>query len=425
MADRLAPLPRRLLGLGMIALVVAILGTCVAVYNKVFTDTVAVGLQVDQVDNSFLEKAEVRLRGVAVGEVSEVSADGTSANLTLALNPDQVANVPRNVTARLVPKSLFGERFVSLDVPANPTAESIRAGDVITRDRSANTIELEQVFADTLPLLQAVAPADLAATLGALDQSLTGRGEQLGQTLVALHRYLQRFNPSLPDLTADVRALPKATDTLSEAVPDLVEAATDLTTTSNTLVEKEGELETTIDTVGEASDELYDFVRRNQDDLVDAVDVARPTLELLERYSPEIVCLFDQISAAVPRINKVFGTPERPALNITLEIAFTRGKYLPRKDEPEFTDNRGPMCYPQAMPPTNAPQYPGGKPFQDGATPVGATGLPTGAIPGLPGTIPGLPTLPALPSLPLLGGSSASGPSQDRPSLPGPLSGGR
>ncbi|MDT7566707.1 MAG: hypothetical protein QOG76_5331, partial [Pseudonocardiales bacterium] len=69
MADNLSAGPRRLLGLAMVGLVVALLALCVAVYAKVFTSTVPVTMQIDQVDNSFAPQAEVRLRGVTVGEV--------------------------------------------------------------------------------------------------------------------------------------------------------------------------------------------------------------------------------------------------------------------------------------------------------------------------------------------------------------------
>ena len=43
-ADNLSPLPKRLLGLAMLGLVVALLALCVAVYAKVFTATVPVSV---------------------------------------------------------------------------------------------------------------------------------------------------------------------------------------------------------------------------------------------------------------------------------------------------------------------------------------------------------------------------------------------
>jgi phospholipid/cholesterol/gamma-HCH transport system substrate-binding protein len=404
MADQLSAGPRRLLGVAMLGLVVALLALCVATYAKVFTSTVPVTMQIDQVDNSFTPQAEVRLRGVTVGEVTSVSTDGKLATIDLALQPDQVSHIPSNVSARLLPKSLFGERYVSLEVPSDPSATRIKAGDVITRDRSSDAIQTEQVFNNLLPLLQAVKPADLANTLGALSQALSGRGAQLGDTITLLHQYLSQFNPALPDLTADIAALPKFSDTYSKAAPDLIEGLKTLTTTTKTLDEKQDDFANLYSTVTDTADDLRDFLRDNKSNLINLVDKARPTLDLAARYSPEYVCLFQRLAAAVPLGKAAFGEgTARPALNVTVEVVATRGKFKPHLDEPDFTDNRGPACYNNKPP---IAQYPGG-PALDGSThpPASAQAVQLGK---LLGTEPG-GTTPALPALPLLGGTGTSG----------------
>src|SRR5665647_1723184 len=84
------------------------------------------------------------------------------------------------LSARILPKTLFGERFVDLIIPTNPSAQSIAEGDTIGQDRTRVAIELETVFDNLLPLLRTVKPEKLAATLGALATALDGRGTQLG-----------------------------------------------------------------------------------------------------------------------------------------------------------------------------------------------------------------------------------------------------
>jgi phospholipid/cholesterol/gamma-HCH transport system substrate-binding protein len=364
-SDSLPTLPRRLIGLGMIGLVVAIIGTCIAAYNKAFSDEVPVTVEIDQVDNSFLANAEVRLRGVTVGRVDSADVRGDDAVLNLALDPEQVGRIPRNVRAMILPKSLFGESFLSLEVPPDPAVQRIMAGDVIPRDRSSRAVQVEQLFTDLLPLIQAVEPDDLAATLGALNQSLTGRGDQLGDTITQLHQYLVRFNTTLPDLTADIRALPPLTETYSQAAPDLIEGLRELNTTSNTLAENRDGFTDLFGEVTEAADDLEGFFDDYGDDVIDLADTASPVLDLLARYAPQNVCFFRRLEDGVRRAGPVFaGEPGRPGLRIRLVITATRGKFLPRLDEPEQKEQRGPRCY------DNAPtieQYPGGPP-QDGAS---------------------------------------------------------
>ena len=82
------------------------------------------------------------------------------------------------MTARIVPKTLFGEKYVALQVPADPSARSIRAGDVISESRVA--IEVERVLSDLYPLLRTVQPAQLNYTLTALADALEGRGDAVG-----------------------------------------------------------------------------------------------------------------------------------------------------------------------------------------------------------------------------------------------------
>jgi len=409
--DNLSAVPRRLLGLAMVGLVVALLALCVLVYNKTFTSTVPVTMQIAQVDNSFAPQAEVRLRGITVGEVSSVTTDGSQATLLLDLQPDQVSHIPSNVTARLLPKSLFGERYVALEPPPDPSAQPIKAGDVITRDRSSSAVQVEQVFNNLLPLLQAVRPADLATTLGAVNQALSGRGAQLGDTVTLLHQYLSQFNPALPDLTTDLNALPKFTETYSQAAPDLIEGLKDLTTTTRTLDDKKDDFRTLFHTVKDTADDLREFFDDNGDNLIHLSSAAKPPLELLARYSPEYVCLISRLADAVPLGKAAFkeGTP-RPALHVLVEIVANRGKFKPHLDEPEFTDNRGPACYNNTPP---IAQYPGG-PAQDGSSHPPASrqsvqlGKLLGTDPLAPAGSSGTQT-PSVPGLPLLGGSGSTG----------------
>src|SRR4051794_34813267 len=149
---------------GVVFLVVMglLVALTVAIYNKTFVDVVHVTLQTDKVGNQLAPPADVKLRGLIVGEVRNVSSNGDTATVDLALNPDSVRLIPSNVSARLLPKTLFGEKFVDLVAPARP-ARPIRANDVITQDRTAVAIELERVLADLQPLLRTVQPEKLNA----------------------------------------------------------------------------------------------------------------------------------------------------------------------------------------------------------------------------------------------------------------------
>jgi len=185
---------RRLVGVVFLLVFALLVWLSVALYNKQFTPVAMVTLYTDSVGNEMHPGADVKIRGVQVGEVRQISADGTGARLELAIQPDMVDQIPANVTAEMLPTTLFGERYVDLVMPATPTQARLTAGTVITQDHAADAVELEKVLNNLLPLLQHSEPDKLDITLTALANGLRGNGRELGQTLVALNAYLAKHH---------------------------------------------------------------------------------------------------------------------------------------------------------------------------------------------------------------------------------------
>jgi phospholipid/cholesterol/gamma-HCH transport system substrate-binding protein len=355
---------KRVQGLLFVVVLLAMAGLAVGQYAGAFDRGVPVTLEVDRVGNQLTERADVKIRGLRVGQVESVSTDADHATVQLSLEPDLVSQIPSNVSARLIPKTLFGEKYVSLVPPPGPQAAPLAAGDVIPLDRSASAREVERVLDDLLPLLQAVEPQDLATTLGALSQALAGRGEDLGQTLVRLQELTGGLRPAIPDLQEDITQLADFAGNVNEAAPDLLDALDDFSATSRTIVEQRQELHDLLTGVTSASDDLRSFLSANRENLIALADTSRPTLQSLARYSPEFPCLLDQLAGLVPRLDEAFGAgTDEPGLHITLEIVNPQGKYIPNQDEPRYEDDRGPRCYP-ILP--LGPEQPPDGPFKDG-----------------------------------------------------------
>lgn len=360
---------RRLMGLALLMCIVLFVSLTVATYQKAFKPVVDVMLHAESTGNQLKPRSSVKIRGVMVGKVREITTTDSGAELHLALDPDKVDAIPVNVSARLLPKTLFGERYVSLKLPADPATRHLSEGDVIEQDRTRGAIELQTVLANTLDTLEAVQPADLAATLNALSTALDGRGEQLGKTLSQLNTYLEGLNPSVPDLKRNLQELVGVARTYEEAAPDVLRALRNLTTTSRTLVEQRENLDALIKQVTRTSHDLRTFLEANEENLIRLNESARPTLDVLAKYAPEYPCLLRGIAGLVPRLNKAFGAgTNEPGLHITLEITSHRGKYKPNQDEPEYNDERGPRCYDFANAPKPFPQYPPDGPIKDGSS---------------------------------------------------------
>jgi phospholipid/cholesterol/gamma-HCH transport system substrate-binding protein len=229
---------RRVQGLAFLVVLALLLGLAVATYQKAFSGAVTVTLETDTVGNQLQSASDVKVRGVIVGEVRDVQASADGATIELAIQPEHLDEIPANVNARLLPKTLFGERFVSLVIPDDPSPERLAAGDTIPQDRSENAIELERVIDDLLPLLQAVDPADLSYTLGAVADALRGRGDLLGQNLADTGSYVGQINTVLPELQADISLLADVADTYESAAPDILAVLDNLSVTASTVVDQ-------------------------------------------------------------------------------------------------------------------------------------------------------------------------------------------
>ncbi|MFE0149371.1 MCE family protein [Nonomuraea sp. NPDC059007] len=337
---------RRLAGVAFLMVPVLLVWLSVAVYTKRFAEVALVTLRASAVGHQMHPLADVKVRGVVVGEVRTIAADGDGARLTLAIEPEHLRLIPADVRAQMLPTTVFGARYVALIPPAKPSVRRLADGAVIAEDRTANAIELQVVLNNLLRLLTAVKPAKLSATLNAMAQALEGKGEQLGRTLVQLDRYLTRLNPHLPELNANVRELIEFSHLYSEAAPDILRALADFTTTSKTIADQRENLSELYAGVTAASQDLTTFLRANSANLIRLAAHSRPTLELLARYSPEFPCTLEMLADFVPLMDKVLGKgTKKPGLHVKVIAVQSKGRYLPGKDRPVYSATGGPRCY--------------------------------------------------------------------------------
>jgi phospholipid/cholesterol/gamma-HCH transport system substrate-binding protein len=331
---------------------------------------VNVTLQTDRVGNQLAPPADVKLRGMIVGEVRSVSSDGRKATIHIALQPRTVGLIPANVKAQLLPKTLFGEKFVDLVLPARPSQRRLSEGDVIPQDRSTTAIELEHVLDDVLPLLRTIQPAKLNATLSALATALEGRGKRLGENLALVDSYFTRMNPELPTIEKDLAGLADVSQIYADATPDLVRMLRNFSVTTNTIAAKADAYAGFLAGTAGFATTTRQLLEQDGDRMIQLAAVGRPTLELLAKYSPEYPCLLAGLTQSNDFIGKTFANGE---LHITLEVTQARKGYQPG-EEPAWGEHRGPKCYGLPNPPRPWP----GNHFRDGTKGSGSAS----AIPG-------------------------------------------
>jgi phospholipid/cholesterol/gamma-HCH transport system substrate-binding protein len=331
-------------GVLYIGLIASLVALSVMVYNKDFSDEVRVTVRADSVGNALQKGSDVKVRGVFVGTVRSINTHGSGADVHLDLSPGEAKQLPANVTAQLLPKTLFGERYVDLEIPAAPSAHHLRSGDVINQDRSPAAVELERLFGDLLPVLQDVQPEKLSSTLSELAAALRGRGTEIAQTLTVVSRYLGRLAPSIPTLTSDLSALANVATTYTTAAPDLLDALQSLSTTSQTLVSDRAQFEALIKDVTTTAKTVGGFVDTNSGTLIALAQNSLPSLRLLAKYSTEFPCLTNALVSYVPTADAAFGVgTSQPGGHVILHVVPVVKPYS-TTDLPRYEDTAGPRC---------------------------------------------------------------------------------
>lgn len=337
-SDQRLRVKRRLQGVGFLAVVALLLGFTIAVYNKSlpWQSSDKVLLQADRIGNQLVVPADVKLDGVLVGRVSGVHTDGDHATLTLQLDKSKMSEIPANVEARILPKTLFGEKFVDLVIPGQPSSSHLHAGATISQDRSKTAIELQTVFQDLVPLLRTLKPAELSVTLSNLAEALHNRGEALGKNLELVNTYFSRFNQDLPNFQHDISALADMASNYADAAPDLLAMLRNFSVNAHTFTQKKDVYAQFLTASAGFARTATNVFGDNANRLIKLAQVSQPVADLYAKYSIVLECMPNGLSIYDrTRLEQTFG--QGPYLHITLTPVGDRGAYTVA-DRPKKSD---------------------------------------------------------------------------------------
>jgi phospholipid/cholesterol/gamma-HCH transport system substrate-binding protein len=326
------------------AIVVFTYGTLIGFYQGKFRPYTAVTLISDRSGLVMELGSNVKMRGVNVGRVGEITSHNGHAALKLEMNSKELRFIPANVGANIDVTTAFGAKFVNLVPPANPSPRRLAAGAVV---RSSNvTSEVNTVFDNVVDLLKVIEPAKLNAVVSALAEGLRGKGEELGRSLLSINRVLIALNARKDTITADLRSVERFGDTYNAAANDIVTILNAAATTSNTIVDRKEALDDLLMSAVGVSTAGTDLLAKSKDNLAKSVNNLEPTTDLLLKYEPEYRCLWQGahllLEKGVPQVFDADGA----TLPLDAFFLFGNDQYL----------------YPQNLHRNLAKGGPGGKP---------------------------------------------------------------
>lgn len=403
--NELSKTATRLLAALFLVIALAFVGTTIAIYNRAFTSSDTVTLFTDKMAFALPNDADVKARGVLVGRVDSVEPEGDLVRINMEFDPALIDQLPANISGRLLPKTLFGERYVNLGFP-DQAEGTLEPGATIEQDTRGNAVELGRVLDGLLPVLEAVPPEKIAGTLGAINQALSGRGDEIGASLVEIGQVFDGISQEMPALESALQDLATFSQTYSEALPDLIHALDALRTTGDTVIQRRTDIADGLARISSSAEVLTGFLATNRSDLISLAADSRTSLEYLAEYAPALPCTVENFMVALDRSDAILGAGDpNPGIRVTIEIANPRGRYVPNQDEPRFFDTRGPRCYEATDPPYNFGNAPGGA-IADGSYQPPTRNPGPQFIPTLPnplnedGPVPSMRTRGSVPAAP-------------------------
>jgi phospholipid/cholesterol/gamma-HCH transport system substrate-binding protein len=291
--------------------------------------------------------SKVTYNGVEIGRVAGVNAVSVGgvpkAKLTLEVNPRYISLIPANVDANIKATTVFGNKYVAFSTPKNPTPQRISSRDVI--DVSSVTTEFNTLFETIVSVAEKVDPVKLNTTLTAAAQALDGLGTRFGQSIDHGNAILADLNPQLPQLRYDTQRLADTADVYSNASPDLWDWLSNTVITARTLNHEQRNLDAALMASIGFGNTGADIFERGGPYLVRGAQDLIPTSQLLNTYSPEILCTIRDLHDVAPKIDQTFG-----------------GNGYSLRTLSEVLSSSNPYVYPDNLPRVNARGGPEGAP---------------------------------------------------------------
>ncbi|MDG5482752.1 MCE family protein [Mycolicibacterium gadium] len=272
----------------LLTAIVLFLSAAAASFGETFRSYVPVTLSSDRAGLVMETNADVMMRGVQVGRVSEIGGGGDRASLRLEIDPDQIRYIPANVDAQISATTAFGTKFVELVYPPDPSPKRLAAGAVL-QSKNVST-EINTVFENVVELLKMIDPLKLNAVLTAVADGVRGQGQRMGQATTDLNEVLLALNARAETMRENWRSLKNVADTYDAAADDIVSILDAVSTTSTTITDQASALDGLLLNVIGLSTAGTNLLATSKDDLVEAVNTLEPTTNLLLQHSPVYAC---------------------------------------------------------------------------------------------------------------------------------------
>jgi phospholipid/cholesterol/gamma-HCH transport system substrate-binding protein len=261
------------------------------------------------------EGSDVRILGIDVGEITEVTPLGDRVRVGMLIDDDY--DIPADAAAVVLAPSLVSDRYVQF-APVYSGGPTMENGAEVPMDRTATPVELDRVYGALDELSTALGP-DGANSNGALSDlvdvgaaNLDGNGEALNRTLTGFSQAVETLSRNRDGLFDSIENLQTFTSALAAIDTSVGQFNTNMAAVADLLEQERTDLARAVELLSAALGDVAGFVRDNTNLLSTNVDkLADVTLALVQQRSA-LAEVLDVAPAALGNLahayNPDFGT---------------------------------------------------------------------------------------------------------------------
>jgi len=217
---------------------------------------------------SIYEGSEVKVLGVAIGNVDKVTPSGT--DVVVEMHYDADVNLPKDAQAVIVAPSIVGDRYVQI-TPVYDEGPKLADGATLTVEDTSVPLELDQIYSSLDELNVALGPnganengalTDLLETTAA---NFGGQGAQFHQTIQDFSKLSETLDDNKEELFGSARELEGFINTLATNDQTVRQFNQSLSSVSDMLSGEREELAAALHNLSIGLGEVATFVKENRD----------------------------------------------------------------------------------------------------------------------------------------------------------------
>lgn len=283
----------------------------------------------------------VQYQGVQVGKVVDIASGIERSRVTVRIDADEIGRVPASSLVRVVPRTLFGDVYIRLVDQPSGTRDSLRSGDELAVDTSADAVQLSKVYRQVTDLLDHLEPAKAQTALTAISTALRGRGESLGDTLDRLSSLSATLQPGIVGAIEHLPQFRQVTEALAEAAPEVLATVDNVTTLSRTVLDHASGVETLLTAAAALASSADAVVGENTANAMIVIERGAPVLSTVAANSDGLASTLDQFDTFGAAGARIFSSGR---FDITAVPDFSDPLPYTAADCPRYPELDGPNC---------------------------------------------------------------------------------